>query len=322
MLETPIYILGLSYGWERSSACLTKNGKVVVNFSESHFSHQKDDYSFPKQAITSCLKKEGITLKDLSYIAFYDKPLLKFERIMKDVVFKAPFSFFRFMKTTKEWISEGKMLFKNQLNDELIKLYPNEKIPEILFSEMPITKELLNLHLPKHLEAYDFGAACAAWELHLKRPIPADNFQSYEHFSDEHFEPSKKISLETFYPEKSQLEAGELKKFGLVMGLLIVSLFGVVIPYLKETPRSIWIIGLGALLILVALIRASLLRRPYILWMIFARIVGKIKSWAFYLVLYFLVLCPYAFFARVFFKKSLNENKPVESETLNMKSVF
>ncbi|WP_133566659.1 SxtJ family membrane protein [Bacteriovorax stolpii] len=322
VLETPVYILGLAYGWEKSGAVLLKDGRVVVNFSESHFSHLKDDYSFPKESVRACLKKEAITLKDVSYIGFYDKPLLKFERVMKDIIFKVPFSFLRFMKTTKEWISEGKMLFKNQMSEELMKLYPNEKVPEILFSEMPVTKELLNIHLSKHLNAYDFGAACAVWELHLKHTIPADNFQAYEHFEDQHFEPIKKLSLDPFLPNQGQLEKGELRKFGIVMGLLILGLFGFAIPYLKHTPHSYWPMVWGPLLMILGLLTPEWLKRPYVVWMVIAKIVGKIKSWGFYTVLYFLILCPYALVARVFFRKALREEKAVDKHTLNMKSIF
>lgn len=322
MLETPVYILGLAYGWEKSGACLLKNGRVVVNFSESHFSQLKNDYSFPGKSIQACLKKEGISLRDVSYVGFYDKPLLKFERIMKDVIFKVPFSFMSFMNTTKEWISEGKILFKNQMSEELIKLYPNEKVPEILFSEMPVTCDLLGLHLPKKLDAYDFGAACAVWELHLGKTCPADNFQTYEHFDDQHLEVIKKIRLEPFLPEKSHLEKKELRKFGVTMGVLLIGLFAVIIPYLKHTSRPIWAMSLGAVLILLGLLKAEWLRRPYIIWMVVAKIVGKIKSWGFYTVLYFLILCPYAVLARVFFRKSLSEEKKVDKHSLNMKSVF
>lgn len=322
MLETPVYILGLAYGWEKSGAVLLKDGRSVVNFSESHFSHLKDDYSFPKESILACLKKEGITLKDVSYIGFYDKPLLKFERVMKDVIFKVPFSFLRFMNTTKEWISEGKMLFKNQMSEELIKLYPNERVPEILFSEMPVTKELLETHLPKHLKAYDFGAASAVWELHLKCPIPADNFQAYEHFEDQHLEAVKKITLDPFLPSKDQLKGSELRKFGIVMGLLILGLFGVFIPYMKHRPHPYWAMILGPLLMVLGLLKPDWLKRPYIIWMVIAKIIGKTKSWGFYTVLYFLVLCPYAVLARVFFRKGLREEKAVDKHALNMKSVF
>ena len=77
-----MYILGISCYYHDSSATLLKDGKVIAAAEQERFSRKKHDKSFPIDAITFCLETAGITSEDISYVAFYEKPLLKFERIL------------------------------------------------------------------------------------------------------------------------------------------------------------------------------------------------------------------------------------------------
>ena len=84
------YILGISAFYHDSSACLVKNGVVVAAAQEERFTRIKHDYSFPKSAISFCLDFENIQASHLDIIAFYEKPLLKFERILETYISYAP----------------------------------------------------------------------------------------------------------------------------------------------------------------------------------------------------------------------------------------
>ena len=75
-------ILGISAFYHDSAACLIRDGAIVAAASEERFTRKKHDFDFPKQAALYCLKEGGITAADLDYVGFYDKPLLKFERIL------------------------------------------------------------------------------------------------------------------------------------------------------------------------------------------------------------------------------------------------
>ncbi|MBI4372605.1 MAG: hypothetical protein HY585_02610, partial [Candidatus Omnitrophica bacterium] len=73
-------ILGISCFYHDSAACLVQDGKIVAAAQEERFTRKKHDFEFPKQAIDFCLKEGGITTRQLDYVAFYEKPFLKFER--------------------------------------------------------------------------------------------------------------------------------------------------------------------------------------------------------------------------------------------------
>ena len=77
-----MYILGISCYYHDAAAALLHDGMLVAAASEERFTRKKHDYSFPSQAIDFCLRQAGITTQDLSYVVFYEKPLLKFERIL------------------------------------------------------------------------------------------------------------------------------------------------------------------------------------------------------------------------------------------------
>ena len=78
-----IYILGISAFYHDSAACLIKDGDIIAAAQEERFSRKKHDHEFPIQAINYCLKEAGIDSADLNYVVFYDKPFVKFERILE-----------------------------------------------------------------------------------------------------------------------------------------------------------------------------------------------------------------------------------------------
>src|SRR2546426_12440013 len=82
-LMTPKYVLGISAFYHDSAACLLTNGEIVAAAQEERFTRKKGDASFPAHAVAYCLRTAGIETRDLAYVGFYDKPLLKFERILE-----------------------------------------------------------------------------------------------------------------------------------------------------------------------------------------------------------------------------------------------
>ncbi len=100
------YILGISAFYHDSAACLLKDGQVVAAIQEERLSRKKHDATFPQKAIDYCLNSQKITIDDISLIAFYEKPFLKFERIIDTYAGKTPFGFQSFKKAIKSWTSE------------------------------------------------------------------------------------------------------------------------------------------------------------------------------------------------------------------------
>ena len=101
-----MYILGISAYYHDSAAALLKNGKLFAAVEEERFTRIKHDNQFPLKAIRFCLEKEGITGQEIDYITYYEKPLLKFERILETFVETYPFSLKPFLKGIPEWINE------------------------------------------------------------------------------------------------------------------------------------------------------------------------------------------------------------------------
>jgi carbamoyltransferase len=106
MNDTSIYILGISAFYHDSAACLLKDGKVIAAASEERFTRKKHDASFPVNAIAFCLKFEGISSKEISYVAYYEKPVLKFDRILSTFINAAPKGFIPFRMAIKSWLKE------------------------------------------------------------------------------------------------------------------------------------------------------------------------------------------------------------------------
>ena len=114
----PEYILGLSAFYHDSAACLLRDGDILAAASEDRFTRKKADASFPARAVDYCLRTAGITAQELAYVGFYDKPLLKFERILETYLGVAPRGFASFLKAGPLWIKE-KLYTDRELRDAL-----------------------------------------------------------------------------------------------------------------------------------------------------------------------------------------------------------
>ena len=100
------YVLGLSAFYHDSAACLLRDGEIVAAAQEERFTRKKGDSSFPQKAIEFCLRQEGIAPGDLTLVGYYDKPLLKFERILETYIGVAPRGFSSFVKAAPLWVKE------------------------------------------------------------------------------------------------------------------------------------------------------------------------------------------------------------------------
>ena len=111
-----MYTLGISCYYHDSAAALLKDGKVIAAVEEERFSRIKFDDSFPKQAIDWCLKESGISPKNLDSVAFYDKPILKFERLLDNYIAVAPNGLYSFLSVIPKWIHK-----RVWVKDEILK---------------------------------------------------------------------------------------------------------------------------------------------------------------------------------------------------------
>ena len=102
----PAFILGISAFYHDSAACLLRDGEIVAAASEERFTRIKGDASFPAQAAAYCLAEGGIDVGDLAAVAFYDKPLLKFERILETYLSIAPRGFRSFLLAGPVWMKD------------------------------------------------------------------------------------------------------------------------------------------------------------------------------------------------------------------------
>jgi carbamoyltransferase len=126
---TPHYTLGLSAFYHDSAACLLRDGAIVAAASEERFTRKKADERFPAHAVEFCLRQAGVTIADVSEVGFYDKPLLKFDRILETYFGVAPRGFRTFLMAGPLWIRE-KLFTERLLRDGL-----NGFDGPILFSE-------------------------------------------------------------------------------------------------------------------------------------------------------------------------------------------
>ena len=123
-------ILGISAFYHDSAAALLIDGEVVAAAQEERFSRKKHDYGFPTQAIEYCLKQADISAADLDYVGFYDKPLLKFERLLETYLSYAPIGFRSFLMAMPLWLKQ-----KLYLPREIRKGLNNEYQRRVVFSE-------------------------------------------------------------------------------------------------------------------------------------------------------------------------------------------
>jgi carbamoyltransferase len=132
----PANILGISAYYHDSAAALLQNGEVVAAAQQERFSRKKHDAGFPADAIRYCLEANQLQLGDLDRIVFYDKPLIKFERLLETYLSYAPNGFRSFVAAMPVWLKE-KLYLKSVLKKELAQLGCCEPkdLPPLLFAE-------------------------------------------------------------------------------------------------------------------------------------------------------------------------------------------
>ena len=130
------YIIGIAAYYHDSAAALVCDGEVIAAAQEERFTRKKHDPAFPTNAIKYCLKEAGITHKDVEYIVFYDKPLLKFERLLETYLSYAPRGFRSFLAAIPIWLKD-KLFLKTTLKRELSSLFgiDQKELPQLLFTE-------------------------------------------------------------------------------------------------------------------------------------------------------------------------------------------
>jgi carbamoyltransferase len=113
-----INILGISAYYHDSAACLVRDGAIIAAAQEERFTRKKHDERFPGNAIDYCLREGGITTAELDYVAFYEKPFLKFDRILHSYLAYAPRGIHSFLKAIPLWIKD-KIWMKTELQKRL-----------------------------------------------------------------------------------------------------------------------------------------------------------------------------------------------------------
>lgn len=131
-----MYILGISAFYHDSAAALIGEGKILAAAQEERFSRKKHDARFPAQALRYCLSEAGIGIRDLDCVVFYDKPLVKFERLLETYLAHAPRGFRSFVAAMPVWLKE-KLYLKNVLRRELAAIADckNRDLPPLRFTE-------------------------------------------------------------------------------------------------------------------------------------------------------------------------------------------
>src|SRR5881628_1111459 len=130
--------LGISAFYHDSAACLLRDGEIVAAAQEERFTRKKHYAGFPEESIRYCLKEGGISLADLHYIAFYDKPLVKFERLLETYLAFAPHGMRSFVHAMPVWLKE-KLFLKTLLQKALTALAGSSikkaALPPLVFGE-------------------------------------------------------------------------------------------------------------------------------------------------------------------------------------------
>jgi len=129
-------ILGISAYYHDAAAALLQDGEILAAAQEERFTRKKHDAGFPHHAIAYCLKEAGLSLADVGQIVFYDKPLIKFERLLETYLSYAPHGFRSFLAAMPIWLKE-KLFLKSTLKQELADLggLDEGELPELMFAE-------------------------------------------------------------------------------------------------------------------------------------------------------------------------------------------
>jgi carbamoyltransferase len=130
------HILGLSAYYHDSAAALVSDGHIVAAAQEERFTRKKHDPRFPINALKFCLDAGQLTLDQVQYVVFYDKPLVKFERLLQTYLSYAPRGFRSFVSAMPVWLKE-KLYLKQLLRKELEQAsgMPRKALPPLLFTE-------------------------------------------------------------------------------------------------------------------------------------------------------------------------------------------
>ncbi len=133
---SPSSILGISAYYHDSAAALLKDGELAAAAQQERFSRKKHDARFPVDAIRYCLESQNLHLTELDRIVFYDKPLIKFERLLETYMSYAPRGFRSFVAAMPVWLKE-KLYLKSVLKNELAELgnCKQKDLPTLLFAE-------------------------------------------------------------------------------------------------------------------------------------------------------------------------------------------
>ena len=123
-------ILGISAFYHDSACALIQDGEIIAAVQEERFTRKKHDSSFPTRAISDCLERSGITIEQLDYIGFYEKPLIKFERLLETYLAYAPRGFESFRQALPIWL--GKKLYLPREMDKAMGLRHRQRY---VFSE-------------------------------------------------------------------------------------------------------------------------------------------------------------------------------------------
>ena len=118
MSSKPTYILGISAFYHDSAACLVKNGEILAAAQEERFTRKKHDESFPVNAVAYCLKEAGIGIEDVDFVGYYEKPFIKFERLLYTYLSYAPFGLRSFLQAMPTWLNQ-KLFLKDYIAEQL-----------------------------------------------------------------------------------------------------------------------------------------------------------------------------------------------------------
>ncbi len=127
-------IVGISAYYHDSAAAVVRDGEIVAAAQEERFTRKRHDAGFPHKALGYCLKEAGASLESVDLIAFYDKPLIKFERLLETYLAFAPQGIRSFLAAMPVWLKE-KLFLKKLLHDELAQHANGGALPKLLFTE-------------------------------------------------------------------------------------------------------------------------------------------------------------------------------------------
>ena len=119
--DKKIYILGISAYYHDSAACLLCDGEIIAAAQEERFTRKKHDSEFPIHAVKYCLNQAKVQLKNINKIIFYEKPFVKFERLLETYLAFAPQGFKSFIKAMPLWVRD-KLFQKSKIVKELLKI--------------------------------------------------------------------------------------------------------------------------------------------------------------------------------------------------------